>query len=89
MRRTLRRKELRLIVPLGDTTIYEMGRRGEFPRRVNLTPRCVVWDFAEVEAWIDQRRKDSEARLASVAPSPDVRVRMARPVKLHPQIDRA
>jgi prophage regulatory protein len=50
-RRTIRRKELRQIVPLAETTIYEMERRGEFPRRFNLTPRCVVWDLAEVEAW--------------------------------------
>jgi prophage regulatory protein len=89
MRRTLRRNELRLIVPLADTTIYEMERRGEFPRRFNLRPRCVVWDLAEVEAWIEQRRRDFDARLASLAPSPDIRLRRTRPVKLHPQIDRA
>jgi prophage regulatory protein len=43
--RTIRRHELRLIVPLADTTIYEMEKRGEFPRRFNLTPRCVVWNL--------------------------------------------
>lgn len=48
-RRTIRRTELRQLVPLADTTIYDMERRGEFPRRFNLTPRCVVWDLAEVE----------------------------------------
>jgi prophage regulatory protein len=41
-RRTVRRAELRRIVPLADTTIYELEQRGEFPRRFNLTPRCVV-----------------------------------------------
>lgn len=41
-RRTIRRHELHQIVPLAETTIYEMERRGEFPRRFNLTPRCVV-----------------------------------------------
>ncbi len=81
----LRRKELRLIVPLADTTIYEMERRGEFPRRFNLTLRCVVWDLAEVETWIEQPRKDSDARLVSFSLSPDVRLRRTRPVKLHPQ----
>jgi prophage regulatory protein len=40
-------------VPLGDTTIYELEQRGAFPRRFNLTPRCVVWDLAEVEAWVE------------------------------------
>lgn len=31
--RTVRRHELRLIVPLADSTIYEMEKRGDFPRR--------------------------------------------------------
>ena len=47
-RRTIRRTELRQIVPLANTTIYELERRGEFPRRFFLTARCVVWDLAEV-----------------------------------------
>jgi len=76
-RRTIRRQELRLIVPLAETTIYEMERHGEFPRRFNLTPRCVVWDLAEVEAWIEQRK---QARRAS-ASKPDVRLRKTRPVR--------
>jgi prophage regulatory protein len=80
-RRTVRRAELRRIVPLADTTIYELEQRGEFPRRFNLTPRCVVWDLAEVEAWIDERRRASDASLIARSPSPDVRQRRARPVK--------
>lgn len=56
-RRTIRRQELRQIVPLAETTIYEMERRGDFPRRFNLTPRCIVWELAEVEAWIEQRKQ--------------------------------
>ena len=54
--RMIRRHELRLIIPLADSTIFEMERRGEFPPRFNLSPRCVVWDLAEVEAWLQQRR---------------------------------
>lgn len=80
-RRTVRRAELRRIVPLADTTIYELEQRGEFPRRFNLTPRCVVWDLAEVEAWIDERRQASDASLIARSPSPDVRQRRARPVR--------
>ncbi|WP_411431760.1 helix-turn-helix transcriptional regulator [Halotalea alkalilenta] len=41
-RRTIRRQELHQIVPLAETTIYHMERRGEFPRRFNLTPMCGV-----------------------------------------------
>lgn len=79
--RTIRRHELRLIVSLADSTIYEMERRGEFPRRFNLTPRCVVWDLEEVEAWLEQRRQAYLAGRAKVAPGPDVRQRKTSPVK--------
>jgi len=41
-RRTIRRHELHQIVPLAETTIYELEQRGEFPRRFRLTARCVV-----------------------------------------------
>ncbi|KSQ39672.1 AlpA family transcriptional regulator [Pseudomonas aeruginosa] len=76
-RRTIRRQELRQIVPLAETTIYEMERRGEFPRRFNLTPRCVVWDLAEVEAWIEQRKQASRGGVSK----PDVHLRKTRPVR--------
>ncbi|CDX45644.1 Phage transcriptional regulator AlpA [Mesorhizobium plurifarium] len=79
--RTIRRSQLRAIVPLSDTTIYEMEQRGEFPRRFNLTPRCVVWDLAEVEAWIEERRTASSAGRIERGPAPNVRLRKTRPVK--------
>ena len=79
--RTIRRAELRRIVPLADTTIYELEQRGEFPRRFHLTPRCVVWSLAEVEAWIVERRKASDTAQIRRAPGPDVRQRKTRPVK--------
>lgn len=81
--RTIRRHELRLIVPLANSTIYEMEKRGDFPRRFYLTPRSMVWDLSEVEAWLRQRRADSDAGLIRKAPSPDVRLRKTRPVKDH------
>lgn len=62
IRRTIRRHQLREIVPLADTTIYEMEQRGEFPRRFYLPSRSVVWDLAEVEEWLEKRRKASDAK---------------------------
>lgn len=76
-RRTIRRQDLRQIVPLAETTIYEMERRGEFPRRFNLTPRCVVWDLAEVEAWIEVRKKAPRENISK----PDVHLRKTRPTR--------
>ncbi len=77
LRRTIRRWQLREMVPLADSTIYEMEQRGAFPRRFALSPRCVVWDLAEVEAWLASRRSTPVAR----AQSPDVRQRRSRPVR--------
>lgn len=79
--RTIRRNELREIVPLADTTIYDMEQRGEFPRRFYLTSRCVVWDLAEVEAWLDERRRATRAKAVKRAPIPDVQLRKTRPIK--------
>ena len=77
IKRTIRRQQLREMVPLADSTIYEMEQRGEFPRRFALSPRCVVWDLAEVEAWLASRRSAPIAR----AQAPDVRQRRYRPVR--------
>jgi prophage regulatory protein len=76
-RKSIRRKQLREMVPLADSTIYEMEQRGEFPRRFSLSPRCVVWDLAEVEAWLESRR----TKPIAPAKGPDVRQRRTRPVK--------
>ena len=80
-KRNIRRAELRAIVPLGDTTIYEMEQKGEFPRRFYLTPRCVVWDLDEVETWVRKRRADDDAGALRRASGPDVRLRRQRPVR--------
>lgn len=74
--RAIRRAELRKLVPLSHTTIYELEQRGEFPRRFYLTPRCVVWDFNEVQHWLSQRRA-----MRVEPPHPDVRKRRRHPVR--------
>jgi prophage regulatory protein len=73
----IRRYQLKQIVPLADSTIFGMEQRGEFPRRFALSPRCVVWDLAEVEQWLASRRANPIARGQQV----DVRCRRIRPVK--------
>ena len=70
------------MVPLGDTTIYEMEQRDEFPHRFPITSRIVAWDLAEVEAWIEQRRCEHKCGKIDRAPAPDVRRRKVRPVRL-------
>lgn len=85
IKRTIRRQQLREMVPLADSTIYEMEQRGEFPRRFALSPRCVVWDLSEVEAWLASRRSAPIPR----AQHPDVTQRRSRPVKAPGRAPRA
>ncbi len=74
----VRRQQLRALVPLADTTVYELEQRGEFPKRFYLTPRCPVWDLGEINLWLAARR----AAASLVAPPhPDVRRRKSRPVR--------
>jgi prophage regulatory protein len=40
--RTIRKQQLKEMVPLADSTIFEMEQRGEFPRRYALSPQTVV-----------------------------------------------
>lgn len=80
-RRTIRRHELRQIIPLAETTIYGMEQRGEFPRRFRLTARCVVWDLEEIEAWIEERKQASHSAKPAALSGPDVRLRRYRPVR--------
>jgi len=71
-RQTVRRKDLRRLVPLSDTTIYELEQKGKFPKRFYLTPRCVVWPLADVLNWVDDRRQACESGDIELAPHPDV-----------------
>ena len=43
------------ITGLSKATIYRLLARGEFPARVKLSPRCVGWRVAEVDAWLADR----------------------------------
>ena len=75
--RTIRKQQLKEMVPLADSTIFGMEQRGEFPRRFALSPRCVVWDLTEVEEWLASRRTCPIVRGQQV----DVHCRRARPVR--------
>jgi prophage regulatory protein len=63
----INRKRLRTKIPLADRTIYEMEQRGDFPRRITLSTRCVAWDLSEVEEWIESRRSSGEQALRPTA----------------------
>ena len=43
------------VTGLSKATIYRLLARGEFPARVKLSPRCVGWRVAEIDAWLEDR----------------------------------
>ena len=53
--RILRRQEVAEIVGVSQATIYRMVSRGEFPRQVQISPRCTGWRVDEVEEWLSSR----------------------------------
>lgn len=55
------KKQLLSIIPLSERTIYNFEKQGKFPRRIALSSRKVVWDLAEVEAWIDACKHSGSA----------------------------
>lgn len=61
--RIIRMPAVRDKVHLNKTAIYELIKRGEFPRPVKLTERSVAWVEAEVDAWIAARIATRDDRL--------------------------
>ncbi|WP_449366465.1 helix-turn-helix transcriptional regulator [Xanthomonas axonopodis] len=49
------------MIPLCERTIYNFEKQGRFPLRIALSSRKVVWDLAEVEAWIDACKHSGSA----------------------------
>lgn len=77
LRRTIRRNELRRIVPLPNRRSTKWSA-AEFPRCFNVTPRCVIWVLDEVQAWIEARE---QAPRDAAGLKPDVHLRSTRPVR--------
>ena len=48
-----------VVTGLSKATIYRLLGRGEFPPRVQLSPRCVGWRVADVDAWLEARAAQS------------------------------
>jgi prophage regulatory protein len=40
---------------LGRSTIYKLMGLGQFPKNCALSPRVVVWNAAEIKAWLESK----------------------------------
>jgi prophage regulatory protein len=55
MKKILRKKEVREITGLGDTTLWRLEKMGKFPARLRLGGGAVGWIADEVEGWIEEK----------------------------------
>jgi predicted DNA-binding transcriptional regulator AlpA len=53
--RMLRLSQVATITGLSKTKIYQLQLQGDFPMRVQLSPRRVAWVEADVQAWLAAR----------------------------------
>jgi prophage regulatory protein len=53
--RLLTKKQLRELVPLAYSSIWELMRRGEFPKALRIGRQRVAWREDEVREWIESR----------------------------------
>jgi prophage regulatory protein len=52
----LRLADLKQKVRLSKSQIYELVKRGEFPRPFKLSARASGWDAQQIQEWIDRRK---------------------------------
>lgn len=50
-----RRRDIESITGLSRSTIYDLMKKGQFPKPIKLTARAVAWSRADVIAWVDQK----------------------------------
>lgn len=50
-RRLLRMPDVKKLVGLGRTVIYERIKNGTFPQPVQIGPRAVAWDEEDLANW--------------------------------------
>jgi len=71
----IRIREVKALTSLGKTKIYDLMKKGLFPRQVPIGIRAAVWVKSEVLAW--NQRKVDDAR-ASESPMGSVRTRIGK-----------
>ena len=52
----LRLADVKQFVRLSKSQIYELVKRGEFPKPFKLSARASGWDAHSVQAWIESRK---------------------------------
>ena len=48
----LRRKQVEEMTTLSRSTIYDLMKKGQFPKSIALAPKTIVWRKIDIEKWI-------------------------------------
>ena len=51
-------KEVSKLIGLSVSTINRLVKKGDFPLKVKISPRRMVFMKKEIEVWIDNKRSD-------------------------------
>ena len=62
--RLLRLPDVEAASGLKKSTVYLLMKRGEFPRCVRVTPRCVAWPESKVLQWVQDRIAGADQQAA-------------------------
>jgi len=57
--RLLRLPDVMEATGLSKSTLYDLQRTGRFPQARRISPRCVAWNSAAIQAWINSRGERS------------------------------
>jgi predicted DNA-binding transcriptional regulator AlpA len=41
-------------IAISNTTLLRLEKTGKFPARIRLSPHCIAWVAAEIDAYIDE-----------------------------------
>lgn len=63
-RKFIKIQQVKELCSLSTTEVYRRVASGNFPKQINLGPRCVAWIEAEVVAWVEARITESRGEAA-------------------------
>ena len=59
--RILRLREVVVRTGLPRSTIYDLIKKGRFPKQVQLTARCVGWPEDDIHDWVVEKLESQKA----------------------------
>jgi len=63
----LRLPFVELATGIKKSLIYALMKRGEFPRSVQITPRCVAWRKSRITQWLEDTQAAADKAAAAQA----------------------